>query len=424
MDSLTFSGNEITDALRALGVQGDGATTPAGVGIWPAATNECINGGFETNSTGWAGSGTPVRSTAWYKFGTTSWLIDYTPTNNDASAFGPIKTCSAGDIKVVSAYVNVLDNASQGQRCFIQWFSGADGSGQIGDTSGTYFYSTSPNSAPSTGTFTGTGEVRVWSYGTAPVGTQSYRIRVVNGTTGTQRMRYYVDGVQYETGTTPTPYIHTDGATATRGNGSVYGDKDLVDGNEGFFACRVVPGFSQGFAPESRSHFFFRSNAAHYIHGFYQDASSAVFMERPDDGGSNHFVSQAWTPTAGVAATLVWTWSKTSISVARDSSNFTTTTVTSNNTSLQGSDNFYLGSSPGSGFGMRMLWAIGGKTTITDTERKWLVALPDQLDTSEHSSPIQASFVWPGIDTTYYPTTVPEPTLGGQFVVRPWGTPA
>lgn len=54
--ALTLSGNEITDATRALGIQGDGLLNDSSYGIWPAATNLRLNGGFETNATGWAGA--------------------------------------------------------------------------------------------------------------------------------------------------------------------------------------------------------------------------------------------------------------------------------------------------------------------------------------------------------------------------------
>src|SRR5690606_38265908 len=56
VESLTFSGDLITDAVREAGVEGDGLTPPAGVGPWPAATNLVTNGGFETNTDGWTES--------------------------------------------------------------------------------------------------------------------------------------------------------------------------------------------------------------------------------------------------------------------------------------------------------------------------------------------------------------------------------
>src|SRR3990167_8608460 len=72
---LTLSGNEITDAVRRAGVEGDGVSpSDFSLGIWEATTNLCTNGGFETNTTGWTTSGTSTieRSTAQAKFGAAS----------------------------------------------------------------------------------------------------------------------------------------------------------------------------------------------------------------------------------------------------------------------------------------------------------------------------------------------------------------
>src|SRR3990167_6344341 len=78
-DDLTFTGGLITDAVRTTAVEGDGLTPPAGVGIWPAATNLVTNGGFETNTTGWVGTGGAInRYTSAAKFGTASARVEVT----------------------------------------------------------------------------------------------------------------------------------------------------------------------------------------------------------------------------------------------------------------------------------------------------------------------------------------------------------
>ena len=54
------------------GLQGHGLSNDGSTGIWPAATNLCTNGGFETNTTGWAaavGTETLTRQSTTCKFG-------------------------------------------------------------------------------------------------------------------------------------------------------------------------------------------------------------------------------------------------------------------------------------------------------------------------------------------------------------------
>ena len=71
---LTLSGNEITDASRAINVEGDGLSDDGSFGIWEATENLVTNGGFETNATGWTvtGANTIARSTDQAKFGPAS----------------------------------------------------------------------------------------------------------------------------------------------------------------------------------------------------------------------------------------------------------------------------------------------------------------------------------------------------------------
>lgn len=57
MATMTVTGNEITDASRVLGIDGDGIVSDGSFGFWPASTNLHPNGGFETSADGWAAYG-------------------------------------------------------------------------------------------------------------------------------------------------------------------------------------------------------------------------------------------------------------------------------------------------------------------------------------------------------------------------------
>jgi hypothetical protein len=73
--SVTVSGNEITDVIRAAALQGDGRTSPdSSFGVWETTTNQIANGGAESNVTGWNQSGatTLTQDGTWAKFGAKS----------------------------------------------------------------------------------------------------------------------------------------------------------------------------------------------------------------------------------------------------------------------------------------------------------------------------------------------------------------
>ena len=78
MATLAATGNEITDATRALGIEGDGLASDSSFGCHPASTNLHPNGGFETNVEGWAanGGGAPTRVNTSPKCGSWCALID------------------------------------------------------------------------------------------------------------------------------------------------------------------------------------------------------------------------------------------------------------------------------------------------------------------------------------------------------------
>src|SRR5262249_44330953 len=60
---------------------------------------------------------------------------------------------------------------------------------------------------------------------------------------------FLLDGAQFELGAIPTPYIETNGATATRTAGVVSGSNVLISSVQGGVALRVRPGWSNANSP-------------------------------------------------------------------------------------------------------------------------------------------------------------------------------
>ena len=194
--------NAITDVTRLAGVEGDGAAYPdSSVGVWPAATNLVTNGGFETNTTGWAikaGGETLARVTTTSKFGsacaqiTLAGLLGYeglAGIQNLALVNGTVYTagawvwCETGTLNLRIRVINVASVA-------------------IGTT--TFVATTTPQ--------------RVSVTVTATADTP-FNVEIL--TNGAQTGRLRVDGVSCYASAIDMPYIETDGGTASRSAGSI-----------------------------------------------------------------------------------------------------------------------------------------------------------------------------------------------------------
>jgi len=294
MPNMTFSGGVITDAVRTIGIQGDGAAVPGGVGVWPAATNLCTNGGFESGFTGWSdfnySGGLPTFSnpSGSSKFGTKSGRMVQTVAGADAGK-GIAFTVSSGQTYTVSAWVNVssFTAAALGNRGLFLLDGGNVVNAAItGATSG-YVRLTA------TRTMSGTSlEVRLYG----PQGTVDW------------------DGVQIETGPIATPYIETNGATATRAVANVNPPASLIQTSKGFMAARLNLGFntSQVTAMTAGNPVVFRmmTTTSQYIGAtflmggantlrFHNGSANTDFTIPATLAGSNVTVVISWDGAAG-----------------------------------------------------------------------------------------------------------------------------
>ena len=199
-EAMTLSGNEITDTMRAAGVQGDGVLAPDNsVGIWPTATNLCTNGGFETNTTGWAvgGANTIARSADVAKFGSYSAKATYQ------------------DNAMLASFGVTLTAAIHSASCWLYVPTAFDG------TSVTVGF---VGFVGATGTLTANADLAIrdrWQRVTVKTvtivaGDLAGSIDVTCGGAPTASRYVYIDGFQIETGSIATPYVETNGGTATR----------------------------------------------------------------------------------------------------------------------------------------------------------------------------------------------------------------
>lgn len=269
--TLTTSGNEITDATRAAGVQGDGRASDSSFGIWEGTTNLVTNGGFETDATGWGiGEGVSIaRSTVQAKFGSAALAVvtnSATPRVIVSSPFTPIigTTYSAS----VWLFTPVAGNYQlRAADAFTNWI----------DTTG-------PSLAVAANTWT-----RLYLNGFTPpsisVGALALRIQNLSGNYAGETI--YLDGVQIEQKPIATPYVETDGATASRSAARVQAPASLIDRTQFWIAMRIRMGFASTAHPFDSWPFLWNDGSGSHNDqiSIYQDAA-----------GSFHF--RSWDATA------------------------------------------------------------------------------------------------------------------------------
>lgn len=303
--ALTLSGNEITDASRPLGLAGDGRLNDSSFGIWPAATNLCTNGGFETNTTGWifGGLGSLARSAVQAEFG--SWSGRIIPLGqNDGAHIDPAVV--AGTIYTQSVWVyrtTLADN----------WQVWAWGS------------STRQTNASVTWVL---GWNRAIVSFTAAVGETSNQILVIN-TSAVPTETVYVDGAQLETGSVATPYIETDGATAARSVARVQVPvAGLFTSTQGWVAARLRMGWADSSMPNAAPFVFSWGDdtGTTYIYCLIQ-GSQWQFRRRDGDAGFEG-VAPAASFSAGDYQTIICAWTNAEVKASPNGAAFTSAAST------------------------------------------------------------------------------------------------
>lgn len=211
---LTLSGGVITDATRLTGTQGDGVAYPdSSVGVWPAATNLVENSGFETDTNGLANdsNASRARTTTRSKFGVASATITSLAAGNWSVVVLKADNVTRMSVTGGAAYTfSVWLYSSAGARLHRLQILHFDGGGSIVETTiGT-------STAVSAGVWT-----RLTLTITANASAVTIRPLIVGESAAAAGETFEIDGVQFETGSIATPYIHTDGGTASRSAGRI-----------------------------------------------------------------------------------------------------------------------------------------------------------------------------------------------------------
>lgn len=364
MSSLTLSGNEITDVVRAAGVQGDGrAATDSSMGIWEATTNLCTNGGFETNTTGWIINGvgtTLARVTTEQKFGIASLQI-ITPgsASNEGVIWNTGSVVSPSVAYTASAWVK----APVGTRlvAFIQERTGAD-----------VFIA---NDFGTTLVADGTWQ-RISVTATLQATAGRARVGVLTGSAPAQAVTFYLDGMQLENQPLATPYVETNGATASRAAARVQAPASLLDETQGWVAMRVRMGWVNTSLPNVAPIAWEWRQGTENQMSLYRVSTTnwAIDFRRNSTLTSR---SVAATHAAGDYVTLIAAWTNTTISLSVNGGAFSSVARGGTVGGAALPATFEIGNRAATGLEIDsdVLWFACGTGTLTDTAAAAIHAL-------------------------------------------------
>lgn len=311
MPLLTMSGNEITDPVRAESIRGDGLATDGTTGIWTSATNLCPNGGFETNTTGWVGtqSATISRDATRAKFGSASLKIVSTGISSGAQFANVVTGAPLAQIPYWASVWVFGDSSSVGKRFDLQVneLGGAQPTASAGNI----------NFLLAAGWQRATVLVSIVEPDRTGL---SFLTSLSNGVAVGDA--YWLDGAQLENQFACTPFIPTDGGSATRGWPRVQmPPSGLFTSGQGWIAARLRMG-SAGDTGSSRQVFRIFTDASNLIE-LYNDISDNRWHTRWVGSGvaADAFTSIDVYPI-NAARTVISAWDATNASVSLNGANF------------------------------------------------------------------------------------------------------
>jgi hypothetical protein len=391
---LSMSGNEITDALRSLNVQGDGRASDSSVGMWDAATNLFNNGGSETNSTNWVakGAATRARSTLQAKFGTTSQKVDTTGAAGDGVGDpGGSVPASASLVYTLSVWVYSLTAI----QFTINWSNYTSGMAFISNSQGTQAHG-------------GTGWERLILTATTPA-TTAFIGWWIDNFNFPQAFTYYVDGVQFEQGEFATPYIETNGATVTRNGARVQAPASLIDETQGWVAARIRPSWGSADNTFSREIFDWRDDNNNRMGIFFTSSGDLWRAQRRAAAAGADLDSAAQSFAKGAIQTVIMAWTATVIKIGLNGAAFTSVANTA--VPVLAIPTWDIGSlgSGGGNLSGEFLWVACGTGTLSDADSATIHGLGNS-DPLFGSLPGTPKMVWPAVDASYITTAGPSVT--------------
>ncbi len=229
--------------------------------------------------------------------------------------------------------------------------------------------------------------------GVAPVGATSATGGLIyNGALG---QTWYIDGVQFEQKPFATPYVHTDGATATRAAASVQAPAGVLNATQGWVAMRVRKGPSEYLSNSQPvrlwGHGTFGTNWLSVFHenGAYKFGS---YTSSRNESGINN----SWA--INNLDTVIAAWTSTTLSISVNGGAFVS--VARTDTLPVFGSWFNIGGDGAIQFNGDVLWFAVGTGTLTDADAATLSGYSDLPNLG--LIPSNATMRWTADNATAY----------------------
>jgi len=311
--SLTVSGDLITDAVRAAGTEGDGLTAPQRMtGIYGARTNVGLWSKDLTNAAWVVGSVT--KGTADQYADPISGLLtaEHVVLDGSTSAvYQRLSSLSASTTYTASAWVwtdtGTLDYRISRTNTLV-WGSAT--------VSGTLTATTTPTRVSLTYT-TDVGEdrsdINFGGEGKTPWSSGSGNL--------------IVWGFQHETGAIMTPFIFTEGSTASATAGRIQLPSTGMSETSGAVVVRARPAWGSSNDPSYPRFWNWETDNSNRI-SLAEDSPTNKLVVQRRTAGVVRAAMPAWSATAGTDYTLCGTWSSSQVGASLDGAAFTYTAGT------------------------------------------------------------------------------------------------
>jgi hypothetical protein len=292
------SGFEITDASRAVGVDGDGRLNDGSFGIYEQRQNLCPNGGVETSTAGWDpyGSGaTLAQYAADFKFGSKC-LRATTPGGFNCVFNGPSPAVVAGSTYTLSMWIRAATGGGT-EYLRILWNAGVATEVLV--------------------TANAAGWQRVSVTGVAPVGATAAALGLIyyNGSA----QDWLIDGVMFNAGPVALPYCE-----GTIPAGRLQGPAPLLGSATQFaIAMRVRIPYASSAQPNPNPGLFeLADNTGNFIAAYL--TSTDIQLARKSTAAGQYTCVKAVTFAANDLATIILKGTDTQLGVSVNGSPFTT----------------------------------------------------------------------------------------------------
>lgn len=397
---VTTTGNEITDTQRARGSDGDGRPVEGSIGIWEATTNIWMNGGCETNQSGYGvrAGGTGLRVvTPQSKFGKACCQVTTTGsgTSDGVSIGGGLNgaPCSPSTTYTFSCWVK-NSSGSGSIQVVGQWYTAA----------GAYIGGSLAGSTAVHGEW-----VRITATGTTSVDAAFVGMEVYHNVASPAV--FFVDGVQIEQQPIATPYVETNGASASRGLSGISAPVSYIDETTMWIALRLRMGFSYNNPPHSNTYptlFDWRDSGTAVLYFGFDPTAQQWYIQRQNSATPGTLNSAAQTFPAGTIMTLIGAFTATTIGISVNGGAFATV----GNTAIPtlSATSFKIGDTIAGGLPIDsdVFWFACGTGTLSNADAATIAALP---------STGRALSDFPGAPTLLY--TQADPYYGSRTVARP-----